>query len=221
MRDRFSSQLLQLNNELTKMGALCENAIAMAIKAFLLGELDYINKAYKVETEIDEMEKSIEHLCLKLLLQQQPVASDLRSISAALKMITDLERIGDQAVDIAELTQYTKSINTSGHIKKMTEEAVKMVSSSIDSFVKKDLDLAIEVIHQDDVVDELFSLIKQDITNRIKVGKDNTEAMVDVLMIAKYLERIADHATNIAEWVVFSITGSHVVGKEDFDESDE
>ncbi|MEF9983346.1 MAG: phosphate signaling complex protein PhoU [Oscillospiraceae bacterium] len=211
MRNKFDTQLLELNNNLTMMGALCENAISMAVKAFLNGEHNYADRAIEVDCEIDEKEKEIEQQCLRLLLQQQPVAKDLRIISSALKMITDIERIGDQASDIAELSKYTLVTDTQNypHIKKMAEESVKMVTDSIDSFVKQDLELANYVIAYDDIVDDLFCKVKSDIIELIKTEHSNAEVIIDILMIAKYLERIADHSTNIAEWVVFSITGKH------------
>ena len=209
MRDRFEEELLDLNNNLICMGSLCEKAISKAVEAFLIGDQNYIKKAMKVENKIDSIEKTIEQQCLRLILQQQPVAKDLRVISAALKMITDLERIGDQAVDIAELTQVTKDSFTSIYIQKMAKEVVFMVTKSIDSFVKGDIEIAKSVIKHDDIVDELFSKAKADIINDIKKDGFDPEVMLDLLMISKYLERIADHATNIAEWVVFSITGKH------------
>lgn len=211
MTTRFDLQLIELNNNLTLMGALCENSISMAVKAFLEGDKKYAKKAIEVDKEIDEKEKEIESQCMRLLLQQHPVARDLRLISSALKMITDIERIGDQASDIAELTKFTSAATMPNisHIKKMAEEAVKMVTESIDSFVKHDLELANFVISYDDVVDTLFNKVKDDIIELLKQDEYNAEAVLDVFMIAKYLERIADHATNIAEWVVFSITGKH------------
>ena len=211
MRNRFDRQLSELNNNLTEMGALCENAIYLAVRAFIEGELEFAKKSVEVDSEIDEKEKEIEQQCLRLLLQQQPVARDLRILSSALKMITDIERIGDQASDIAELAQYTVGTYSmiSPHIKKMAEESVKMVKDSIDSFVKRDQKLAESVIAYDDIVDSLFYTVKCDIIELLKSENTNGEAIIDVLMIAKYLERIADHATNIAEWVLFSITGKH------------
>lgn len=209
MRDRFEEELLDLNNNLISMGSLCEKAISQSVEAFLIGDQNYIKKAMKIENKIDSIEKTIEQQCLRLILQQQPVAKDLRVISAALKMITDLERIGDQAVDIAELTQVTKGSFTSIYIQKMAKEVVFMVTKSIDSFVKGDIEIAKAVIKHDDVVDELFSKAKADIIADIKKDGFDPEVMLDLLMISKYLERIADHATNIAEWVVFSITGKH------------
>ncbi len=210
MRNRFDKELELLNNNLTMMGSLCENSISMAIKAFLDGQEDYAKKAIEMEGQIDEMEKEIENQCLKLLLQQQPVAKDLRIISSALKMITDIERIGDQARDIAEITKYTTAQKQiSPHIKKMAEEVVKMVTDAIESFVKRDLDLATSVIFYDDVIDGFFNTVKSDIIDIIKSENTDGETIIDIVMIAKYLERIGDHATNIAEWVVFSITGKH------------
>lgn len=209
MRDRFEDELLDLNNNLICMGSLCEKAISQSVEAFLTGDQNYIKKAMKVEHKIDSIEKTIEQQCLRLILQQQPVAKDLRVISAALKMITDLERIGDQAVDIAKLTQVTKDSCTSIYIQKMAQEVVFMVTKSIDSFVKGDIEIAKSVIKHDDIVDDLFSKAKADIINNIKKDGFDPEVMLNLLMISKYLERIADHSTNIAEWVVFSITGKH------------
>ncbi|NCC87824.1 MAG: phosphate signaling complex protein PhoU [Clostridia bacterium] len=211
MRNRFEEQLNELNKHITVMGALCENSIALAVKALFTGDENYAKKAIEVDKEIDEEEKIIEQLCLRLLLQQQPVAKDLRIISAALKMITDLERIGDQASDIAELAKYIKKTDYTNYpnIKKMSEEAVKMVTDSINSFVKSDLKLVQEVINHDDIVDALFCNIKNDIMELLRNDSFDSEEVIDILMVAKYLERIADHATNIAEWVEFSITGTH------------
>ncbi|MEG1448607.1 MAG: phosphate signaling complex protein PhoU [Oscillospiraceae bacterium] len=211
MRNRFETQLKELTNNLTLMGALCENSISLAIKAFMEGNDDYAKKAIEVDKQIDQMEKEIESMCLKLLLQQQPVAKDLRVISAALKMITDIERIGDQASDIAEISGYANlsdSLNKI-RIKDMAIAAIKMVTDAIDAFVKVDLELANQVILYDDVVDNSFLQVKSDIIELISKDKASGEIAIDMMMIAKYLERIADHATNIAEWVVFSITGKH------------
>lgn len=209
MRDRFENQLTELNNSMVKMGSLCENAIELSVKAFTQNNNSLIPEVNVLEEQIDNLEKDIEQQCMCLLLKQQPVATDLRIISAALKMITDLERIGDQALDIAELAKYTKSENVSPAVREMAEEVLKMVVGSIESFVKHDLEMANSIISSDDVVDELFSVIKRDIIKGIKAEDANPESMIDVLMIAKYLERVSDHATNIAEWVVFSITGKH------------
>jgi phosphate transport system regulatory protein PhoU len=211
MRNRFEKQLQELNNNLVMMGTLCENAISLSINAFLEGDKEFIQEVLDMEQEINEKETEIERQCLKLLLQQQPVAKDLRIISAALKMITDIERIGDQACDIVELVQEVSEMYQESfpHIRNMAQEAVKMVRQSIEAFVKRDLELANYVIAYDDIVDDLFSAVKDDIIEKIKTDGNNVQILVDLLMIAKYLERIGDHATNIAEWVVFSITGKH------------
>lgn len=205
MRDEFERQLALLNEELTTMGGLIESAIANAVKA-LDGDEHSINKAYDYEKSIDNKEREIESLCLKLLLTQQPVASDLRLISAALKMITDMERIGDQAEDIAEIaaTAKKKILKKSKHIQRMAD----MVNKSVEAFIKKDLLIAEEVSHNDDVVDALFEEIVNDLVDIIKKDEGTSEVL-DMLMVAKYFERIGDHAVNIAEWVQFSITGEH------------
>lgn len=211
MRTRFDEQLEQLNVELIKMGALCEEAIAYAIKALFDGDCEMREKAFDAYTHIDQLERDIESLCLKLLLQQQPVATDLRIISSALKMISDMERIGDQSSDIAEITEYISSeeIQNKTSIKNMAEAAIHMVTQSIDSFVKKDLKLAKHVIMSDNIVDDLFVEIKKDLIAMIAEERGRGEYYLDLLMIAKYLERIGDHAVSIAGWVVFSITGKH------------
>jgi len=212
VRKKYEEQLELLGNMLVEMGALIETAIAGATHALKAQDIAQAKKAIAYDKEVDQKEKDIEQLCLKLLLQQQPVARDLRFISAALKMITDMERIGDQAADIAEIaimlagTPYIKELE---HIPQMAEATVKMVSDSIDAFVAKDLELAISVIEHDDVVDELFDIIKFELVELIRNDSNNGEQAIDLLMIAKYFERIGDHAENIAEWVVFSITGKH------------
>ena len=215
MRNKFDIQLELLNNSLISMGALCENAIACAVKALVNNDDSLANNAIDVDKEIDQKEKDIESLCLKLLLQQQPVARDLRAISSALKMITDMERIGDQAADIAEIVTFTDLSESRHrvHITDMAQAVIKMVTESIDAFVKKDLELAENVIAYDDVVDDLFNKVKNDTVSFIANDPAAGEEAVDIIMIAKYLERIGDHATNIAEWVVFSITGNHVGGE--------
>lgn len=211
MRNKFDIQLEELNNDLISMGALCENAIACAVKALLNYDLPLADNAIKAEKTIDQKERDIESLCLKLLLQQQPVAKDLRLISSALKMITDMERIGDQAADIAEIVTYIDLSESKNkvHISDMAEAVIKMVTESIDAFVKRDLELANTVINYDDVVDGLFTTIKKDLMNLIAGDKNYGEQAIDILMISKYLERIGDHAVNIAGWVVFAITGTH------------
>lgn len=211
MRTRFETQLLELNNNLVVMGTLCETAISLSVKAFVEGNMEIAQRAMEIENEIDIKEKALERNCLQLFIQQQPVAKDMRVISSVLKMITDLERIGDQAYDIASLTEYTTGFETPKHINQMAEEAKKMVNQAIDSFVKRDIDLARKVIAHDDVVDDLFNVVKKETAQLIKAAStdEEAEAMMDILMINKYLERIGDHATNVAEWVVYSITGEH------------
>ncbi len=212
MRNRFDVQLELLNNELIAMGVLIEKAIEMAVKALMEQDGELANKAVVFDNEIDQKEKDIESMCLKLLLQQQPVAKDLRLISSALKMITDMERIGDQAADISELTLMmidTPYIKKLEHIPDMAAATTKMVAESIDAFVAKDYDLAKSVVLYDDVVDDLFNLVKTELIGLIREDVNNGEQAVNLLMVAKYFERIGDHATNIAEWVMFAITGTH------------
>ena len=210
MRDRFNEQLEQLNVELIKMGALCEEAISAATKALLDGDDALRESAAAAEREIDQKERDIENLCMKLLLQQQPVARDLRAISAALKMISDMERIGDQAADIAEITLdiAPSPMISRVPIAEMARNAIVMVTDSIDSFVRKNLSLAQAVVRRDDEVDQLFLDVKQELVRLLGQG-DSGEVCIDLLMIAKYLERIGDHAVNIAEWVEYSLTGQH------------
>ncbi|MDD4842886.1 MAG: phosphate signaling complex protein PhoU [Anaerotignum sp.] len=211
VRSRFDSQLEQLDIEMIKMGALCEEAINAAMKAFSENDDVAAQIASEKENEIDRKEREIEGLCMRLLLQQQPVARDLRLISSALKMISDMERIGDQAADIAEITAFLKDNDTKSkvHIRDMGIAAIKMVTESVDSFVNKDMKLAKSVMEYDDVLDNLFVEVKQELIDLIGKDKANGEFCIDLIMIAKYLERIGDHATNIAEWVEYSITGGH------------
>jgi len=214
MRRGFDDQLDLLNRELISMGAMCESAIALSAKALIEGDLEMARRATKIDAEIDSMERTIESLCLKLLLQQQPVARDLRLISSALKMITDMERIGDQAADIAEIVtmaNITASDDTV-HIGEMARATIKMVTDSIDAFVKRDLNIAHAVIEYDDVVDDLFDTVKEALIKIFAGNPKDGEYALDLLMIAKYFERIGDHAVNIAEWVEFSITGQHRQG---------
>lgn len=210
MRSRFDQQLSLLNRALIEMGALCEEVIALAAKAVLTGDGSLAEKVAPLDREIDQKEREIESQCLKLLLQQQPVARDLRTISSALKMISDMERIGDQAADIAEITRdiADNSIKDLVPIGDMARATIKMVTDSVDSFVRKDLGLAEAVISSDDVVDDLFLQVREELIRRIGMG-DSGEVCIDLLMIAKYLERIGDHAVNIAEWVEYSLTGHH------------
>lgn len=212
MRSKFDMQLEILNNSLIEMGALCEKAIATAIKALLENNITLAKKVMESVKDINQAEKDIEAMCLKLLLQQQPVARDLRQISSILKMITDMDRIGVQAGDIAEIVTFANLSKSKDriHISDMAEATIKMVSESINAFVKKDLELANKVIAYDDVVDDLFVKVRTGIIDLISKDKRHGEQAVDIIMIAKYLERIGDHATNIAGWVAFSITGIHV-----------
>ncbi len=217
VRSRFDSQLEQLNVELIKMGALCEEAITASVSALIKYDKSVVDTVFEKDNEIDHMERDIEAFCLRLLLQQQPVARDLRAISSAMKMISDMERIGDQAGDIAEIMAFLQDHDTQSklHIQDMARAAVKMVTDAVESFVKKDLNLARSVMEYDDVVDELFDRVKEELIGLIGDDRANGEFCIDLLMIAKYLERIGDHATNIAEWVEFSITGQHVVSEEE------
>ena len=212
MRNRFDRQLAELNGDLIEMGHKIEQAIEMAIGALNQRDKEKAKKTIEYDEEINEWEREIENICFRLLLQQQPVARDLRVISAALKMITDMERIGDQAADISEVTihlcqsDYKKNLE---HIKKMATETTYMVVRSIEAYVEKDKEKAEEVIGHDDVVDELFLKARKDVIDIIHTCPDEGEPATDLLMIAKSFERIGDHACNIAEWVIFSITGIH------------
>ncbi|MDD7385276.1 MAG: phosphate signaling complex protein PhoU [Actinomycetaceae bacterium] len=238
MRNRFDSELEDLKDELIAMGTLCETAIKRATDALRSGERDTARSVISADAEIDQAERDIEHLCLRLLLQQQPVARDLRQISAALKMITDMERIGDQASDIAEIVMQAKEVESTDFpkIMLMAEATQGMVNDSVRAYVKRDLALAGEVIGRDDEVDELFASVREELIHFIMSGAtgnlstppvggwnrhrpaledgetishEDAQSAIDLIMIAKYLERIGDHATNIAEWVSFSITGVH------------
>ena len=216
MRNKFDMQLECLSEQLIHMGELCEVAINRATTALQHGSMEEAKEVIRADEEIDQMEKDIERLCLKLLLQQQPVARDLRQISAALKMITDMERIGDQASDIAEIIISEKKAEAADIpvIVKMSEAAAKMVRDSVNAYVEKDLELSRSVIQYDDVVDEMFEENKKQLIDYIsKNGGEGGREAIDLIMVAKYLERIADHATNIAEWVEFSITGIHKESK--------
>jgi phosphate transport system protein len=212
MRNKFDEQLDLLKTQMIQMGALCEEAIASATKALINGDIELAKKVITTDEDIDHKEKEIESICLKLLLQYQPVARDLRQISSALKMITEMERIGDQAADISEIIMLAniKAANNTSHIADMAKATIKMVTDSIDAYVQQNLKLAKAVIDYDDVVDNLFNDVKADMIRLINEDTENGEFAIDLMMIAKYFERIGDHATNIAEWVVFSITGKHV-----------
>ena len=211
MRNRFDEQLNTLNNELITMGALCEEAISSAVKLLIDNDVKMKENVLETDKQIDQKERDIETLCMKLLMQQQPVASDLRTISSALKMISDMERIGDQASDIAEIAEYANGCGMQSeiHIADMARATIRMVTDSIESFVKKDTELAYTVIEHDNIVDELFDKVRSELISAIESKTANAEALIDLIMIAKYFERIGDHAENIAEWVIYSITGKH------------
>ena len=215
MRSQFDDMLEQLNTELIHMGALCEDAITNSTK-LLCNKGGSLELVAAVEEEINSMERKIEGMCMKLLLRQQPVARDLRQISSALKMISDMERIGDQALDIAEVARFVNAANTekNQHLEKMAESTIKMLSKAIDSFVKKDLEMVYEVMKFDDVVDDLFELIKNEVIQGISEKHEDGEYLADLLMAAKYFERIGDHAVNLVEWVEYSITGTHPKSKD-------
>jgi phosphate transport system protein len=209
MRSRFDEQLELLNTEMIRMGAMCEEVIALASSALVKGDTETAVRIAPLDKEIDQKERDIENLCMKLLLQQQPVARDLRQISAALKMITDMERIGDQAEDIAEIITFLNGRTAKEHsqIREMAKAAIKMVTDSVDAYVKHNTELAEQVIAYDDVVDEYFDSVKTNLIGMIAENPTDGEYALDLLMIAKYFERIGDHATNIAEWVLYSVTG--------------
>ncbi len=211
MRNRFDRQLEDLHTELIKMGAMCENVISKTCTLLKTADISLAKEIRREDSEIDQEEREIESRCLKLLLQQQPVAKDLRKVSAALKMITDMERIGDQASDIAEIVETCKLHFPEEKIKltQMAEITIRMVTESVDAYVKQDLGLVRKVIATDDEVDDLFVEVREEITREMKSAEVSMENSLDMLMIAKYYERIGDHATNIAEWVEFSITGTH------------
>ncbi len=212
MRTRFDEQLRQLNIELIRMGSLCEEAISIAAKVLEGDSKAPVERVFSLEHEIDQLEHDIETRCMRMLLQQQPVAKDLRIISAALKMISDMERIGDQAADVADLTGYvvdTIQQQNRLHITKMARAAVGMVTESIEAFVQGDLQLVQKVIRDDDTVDELFVQVREELIQALKDESGRPDAILDLLMIAKYFERIGDHAVNLAEWVEYSITGVH------------
>lgn len=211
MRNHFDEQLELLNSELIEMGALCEKVIALSAAALTAGDAQSARQVAPLDRKIDQMERSIEAICLKMLLQQQPVARDLRQISAALKMITDMERIGDQAEDIAEIIPFLNGRTGAEcqDIDRMAKATIQMVTDSIDAYVRKDTALAQTVLQSDDFVDDCFQKIKQSLIRMIAENTADGEYALDLLMIAKYFERIGDHATNIAEWVQFSVTGVH------------
>lgn len=221
MRKRFDQELVTLNEEIIKMGSLIETAIETSVNALVNQDMSLIQTVNNLEVEVDAMERVIEKHCMTLLVQQQPVASDLRTIEAALKLITDMERIGDHAEDIAEITKMfenKKFIKNLVNIPQMAEVTISMVKRSIAAYVNRDAKLAIEVCIDDDIVDNLFVTVKTDLIEMIRQDSNNGEQAIDLIMIAKYFERIGDHAQNIAEWVIFSVTGEHKntdnIGKE-------
>ena len=208
MRNRFERQLLELNNELIQMGSMIEDSIQKAINALIDQNVELAKKIMDNDTQIDHEQKKIENLCFNLLMQQQPVAKDLRVISAAMKMVTDMERIGDHAADISEMTilmSKTKYIPNLEHINRMASETVQMLIRSIEAYVEKDMKKAVEVIASDDIVDDLFDKNKAELIEQIQREPQSAESAADMLMVAKYFERIGDHATNIAEWVIFAL----------------
>ncbi len=211
MRDYFQEQLKQLNGELIKMGAACEEIIALASHSLTEYTPELASQVRIIGSQIDESESTIESICLKLLLRQQPVARDLRQISAAMKMITDMERIGDQAEDIVALIprMERRADEKYPKIREMARATAQMVTEAVDAYVKQDLDLASQVMAHDDIVDDYFNRVKAGIIGIIAENPTEGEYALDLLMIAKYFERIGDHCTNIAEWVVFSVTGEH------------
>ena len=212
MRSKFVSELQAMHEDLIQMASLAETAISSSVKALETMDETLAQKVVGSDHQIDELEKEVERRCLRLLLQQQPVARDLRSVSTALKMITDLERIGDQAADIAEVTVFlcrNRDFQMPEGLREMALAAVKMVRGAIDAFVEENLDKAHEVIGYDDVVDRAFLRTRDELIRQVKQATGSAEQIMDLLMIAKYLERIGDHAVNTAEWVVFSLTGAH------------
>ena len=205
MRELYTQQLETMKTRLIQMGAMCEDAISCSVKGMLHGDAELLKK-------VESTEMDIERLCMRLLLMQQPVASDLRSVSSALKIISDLERIGDQAYDIAEIAKHLKYSEFAGkvHIQDMAVAAIRMVTDSVEAFVQRDLELAQKVLKEDDTVDQLFNKVRADLIHMIRAQEEDVEMVLDLLMIAKYLERIGDHAENVAEWVVYLLTGEHV-----------
>ena len=210
MRTRYDEELQILGQELQCMGALCEEAIASACKGLFSDDDGLRHAAFEADDRIDGMERDIEQFCLRLLLRQQPVAADLRFISSALKLISDLERIGDQASDIAELSRHLKGVSEQGgKLGDMARAAVRMVSDSVQAYAARDLDLAREVVASDDVLDGLFTEYKSELADCLREAPEDSVRWLDLLMVAKYLERIGDHATNVAEWAEYTVTGAH------------
>ena len=213
MRSRFDRQLEELHIALVELGGLCESAISLAAGALLERDGEQAAQVMEREAEIDRRERETERLCLDLLLRQQPVAGDLRTISSALKMLADLERIGDQAADIAELARFELPPMGRDHIRQMAQTAIRMVTDSVDAFVSADLALAAATVEEDDQMDELFLTVREDLVRMIRERQADPAQVLDLLMVAKYFERIGDHAVNVAEWVQFSLTGRRPGGQ--------
>ena len=211
MRSMFDQQLKTLNEEMLYMGSLCEDTIQQTIEALMSGDVKKAHALNNMMSQLTQQERSIENICLKLLMQQQPVARDLRTISSSLKMVTDMERIGIQACEIAEIIAAGNVIRATDKVdfQELSDEVSHMVQMAMMAYDKKNLDLADEVIKYDDVVDKLFCDIREDLIKQLKDDTNDAECFIDMLMIDKYFERIGDHAVNIAEWVIFSITGVH------------
>lgn len=211
-RELYKEQLRKLNGQLIQMGDLCEEAMSLVMKALREKDDEIAAGVHRIEQEIDQKERDIESMCMKLLLRQQPVAGDLRNISAALRMIADMERIGDQTADIADISKYVTNFQFEVHpsIFKMGKVVSKMVNDSVNAFVRKEEKLAHQVIDTDDEVDRLFEVVKRELVDDIRKNKDREQEgyELDILMVAKYLERIGDHAVNLGEWVVYSIQGN-------------
>lgn len=208
MRNKFDKQLVELNKEMTHMGVMIEESISRAINALIKQDTVQAKEIMDADIEIDREQKRIESICFNLLIQQQPVARDLRTITAAMKMVTDMERIGDHAADISEMTlliSKSGSYADIGQLNKMASETVYMLNKSIEAYVKKNEETAREVIAHDDIVDDLFEKAKQNIIDHIVEKKGKAEEVIDLFLVAKYFERIGDHATNIAEWVLYSL----------------
>lgn len=226
MRNRFDRRLSEISDELVVMGAQCEDAVSYSMRAFFDRDLDMASKALETEKKIDQKEKDIETLCMRILLQEQPVASDLRKVSSALKMISDMERIGDQAEDISEIVFHMEDSKEKlddidiGPMEDMWKASLTMVTESVNAFVEGDIELAKKVIKADDEVDDFFKQIRKQLIAQLAVSREDEvigsadekgmgEVCFDIFMIAKYLERVGDHATNIAEWVIYGLTGKH------------
>ena len=209
MRARFDRQLDELNEQMTRMGMLCETAIERSSEALLNHDISMAESVRKLQEQIGEMHRDIENRCFRLLMQQQPVARDLRTISSALKMVTDMGRIGVQSGEIAEIVTMDaiRSVDPELPIRDMAQSTIRMVTRSLDAFVRKDVDMARKVINDDDEVDSYFNQVKKKLIEEIRTTEEDGAMVLDLLMIAKYLERIGDHAVNIAEWVAYSVTG--------------